>query len=212
MQATPMPAGEPPHDHAPGGVRERVRAAAADSWRAPVRVLYLRKVRTNYRVPGRWYDGKGKGQRNFLVDLVGLVIYLLLMLVDMAVDAVLELFGASNLRSYSNLAGLAFSRRGEVRGRAENCAAVRMGDAANAAHRDLWLVWSDRHVALVHATEHEEQRVLHMEPGPALPILNSDARPKSSKEFTLSWPDDSSIALYVDRHERRRFHDFHGLR
>lgn len=200
MNATPPPSTtQSPRDHAPAGARESVRKMATDRWQAPVRLLYLRKVRTEYHVPGRREDGTVEGThmiRRFFRNLARVPLMLLF--------AALQGDGRG-----ADTAFATFFRRGDVRADSADCAALKFADAANAAKRNLWLAWSDDHVALIQAS------------GPSAPVMicqensdqvtvKTDKRPESAGDFLLKWRDRSCIELRVDRRERRRFAQFDG--
>lgn len=206
MQPTSQPAaGSPPKDHAPAGAREQVRRATAGAWREPARVLYLRRVRTKYDVPGRREDGTEAGKhliRRFLRNLARIPLLIVILAVDTALDSV----GNSDIQdAFGTL-----SRRGAVRCKTADGGALKVGDSANAAKRDLWLAWSDHHFALVRAGGGETPRLLYTEEGQAPPRVRRDNRPVSNAEFVVQWRDGSCVELHVDRRERRRFEQCHG--
>lgn len=190
--------GPPPSDHAPAGVREQVRQSAAAAWGEPARVLYLRKVKMKFEVPGRRQDGTVKGTHlvRRVLRNVSRIPFLTFWLI---VDLILETL------PFEGFAGLAFSsafRRGTMEGRSPDCSALPCADAANNAKRHLWLVWSERHVALIQARAESAPQTVWAADNSYLPRFRS-AR-------TLRWRDGSSIELPVDRRERRRFEQFKG--
>lgn len=205
MQPTPPAGAQPPRDHAPAGAREQVRQAMGNVWREPVRVLYLRKVHTKYEVAGRREDGTEAGKhliRRFFRNLARVPLLIVILVFDAALNSV----GNSDIQDAFG----AFSRRGAVRCKTADCAALKVGDTANAAKRDLWLAWSDHHFALLQAGGGRAPRVLHVEEGQALPRVRQDNRPGSSAEFVVQWRDGSCVELHVDRRERRRYGQCHG--
>lgn len=208
MPPTSRPAaGPPPEDHAPAGTRERVRQAMADTWRQPVRVLYLRTVHTNYDVAGRREDGTEAGKhqvRRFFRNLARVPLLIAILVFDLGLNSV----GTSDLRDVFG----SYTRRGAVRGKAADCAALKVGDTANAARRDLWLAWSDHHFALLRARGGETPQVLYAEEGQVPPQVSRGDQPVSDGEFVVRWRDGSSVELHVDGRERRRYEQCHGHR
>jgi hypothetical protein len=200
----PQASAQPPRDHAPAGAREQVRQAMADEWQEPVRVLYLRRVRTKYEVPGRREDGTEAGKhliRRFLRNLARVPLLIVILVFDAALNSV----GNSDIQDAFGT----ISRRGAVRCKTTDCAALKLGDTANAAQRDLWLAWSDHHFALVRAGAGEVPRVLYSEEQ-APPRVRQDNRPASNAEFVVRWRDGSCVEMHVDRRERRRYEQCHG--
>lgn len=207
MQGTPgAAASSPANDHAPAGMRDQVRRTVADVWREPVHVLYLRRVCTKYRVPGRREDGTLSGKhllRRFFRNLARVPLLLVAFVIETALDDTNADFGY--------VFGTA-RRRGIAQGSSADCVAARVADVANHARRNLWLAWSDHHFAVVHADGNEAPRMVCVQEGPESPKVRAVGQPKSGGHFVLRWRDHSALELHVDRRERRRFRQFQGLR
>ncbi|WHT21554.1 hypothetical protein N8J89_10985 [Crossiella sp. CA-258035] len=113
-------------------VRERVRAQAAAQWRAPVGVVYIAKVRPEYRVKGRRSDGTVAGRR-----LVRRFFWNLVRFAGVLVQLVLDGDGDIDLR------------RGTVTA-PPGSPAIEFADLARRARR-VWVAWGAGQVLLAQA-------------------------------------------------------------
>jgi hypothetical protein len=194
------------NDHAPAGVRDQVRRLAADTWGEPVRVLYLRRVCTKYRVPGRRDDGTPAGKhlfRRFFRNLARLPLLLVVFVIEAALDDTAADFG---------FVFGTFFRRGLAQGSSADAEAARVADVANRARRNVWLAWSDHHFAVVRAGGSGAPQLVCGQEGAASPRVKAYKQSRAGGHVTLRWRDHSALELPVDRRERRRFHEFDGLR
>jgi hypothetical protein len=176
-------------------LRQRVRELAESQWRESVVVVYLDKVRPEFDVSGRRYDGTVKGKRlirrffwNILRGMLGVVFFPVLFL--LVGDA-----GSPGPFRYwfVNLSG-------EVTG-PENAQALGLVDAAKSA-KALWLVHSASHVAVFDSGG----TFLGPTGGPPPKILwhaeKSHAPVVRPFGLRLVWPDGSKFKYVISPGER----------
>lgn len=153
-------------------VRERVRAELSRQWGQPVQVVFIAKVRPEYRVRGRRKDGTVIGTRvvrRFCWNLVRFAWVL--------VQLALEGDGDIDLR------------RGTVTA-PPGSPAIAFADAARKLRRRVWLGWAPGRVALL-TVEAGRPRVVWQ--GPA---------DFGTRQFLVHWPDGGRVVLPPDRQER----------